>query len=40
MSSEWPAVRLGDHVDSCLGKMLDAKKMSVNRGKSLKELWG
>jgi type I restriction enzyme S subunit len=26
MSSEWPVVRLGDHVDSCLGKMLDAKK--------------
>ena len=26
MSSEWPLVRLGDHVDSCLGKMLDAKK--------------
>ncbi|WP_448254696.1 restriction endonuclease subunit S [Ottowia oryzae] len=26
MSSEWPFVRLGDHVDSCLGKMLDAKK--------------
>ncbi|MBT9474378.1 restriction endonuclease subunit S [Polaromonas sp.] len=26
MSSEWPPVRLGDHVDSCLGKMLDAKK--------------
>ena len=26
MSSEWPAVRLGDHVNSCLGKMLDAKK--------------
>lgn len=26
MSSEWPTVRLGDHVDSCLGKMLDAKK--------------
>ncbi|WP_322996218.1 restriction endonuclease subunit S [Castellaniella sp.] len=26
MSSELPVVRLGDHVDSCLGKMLDAKK--------------
>lgn len=26
MSSEWPLVRLGDYVDSCLGKMLDAKK--------------
>lgn len=26
MSSEWPKVRLGDHVDSCLGKMLDVKK--------------
>ena len=26
MSSEWPKVRLGDHVDACLGKMLDAKK--------------
>jgi len=26
MSSEWPLVRLGEHVDSCLGKMLDAKK--------------
>lgn len=26
MSSEWPMVRLGDHVDACLGKMLDAKK--------------
>jgi type I restriction enzyme S subunit len=26
MSFEWPVVRLGDHVDSCLGKMLDAKK--------------
>lgn len=26
MSSEWPTVRLGDHVDACLGKMLDAKK--------------
>ncbi len=25
----WPTVRLGDHVDSCLGKMLDQKK---NRG--------
>lgn len=29
MSSEWPKVRLGDHVEACLGKMLDAKK---NRG--------
>ena len=26
MSSGWLLVRLGDHVDSCLGKMLDAKK--------------
>jgi type I restriction enzyme, S subunit len=26
MSSDWPTVRLGDHVDACLGKMLDAKK--------------
>lgn len=26
MSSEWPTVRLGDHIESCLGKMLDAKK--------------
>ena len=26
MSSDWPQVRLGDHIDSCLGKMLDAKK--------------
>lgn len=26
MSSEWPLVRLADHVESCLGKMLDAKK--------------
>lgn len=26
MRSEWPLVRLGDHVDACLGKMLDAKK--------------
>jgi type I restriction enzyme S subunit len=26
MSSEWPIVRLSDHVDACLGKMLDAKK--------------
>ncbi|MEQ9530826.1 MAG: restriction endonuclease subunit S [Haliea sp.] len=26
MSVEWPTVRLGDHVDSCLGKMLDKKK--------------
>ena len=26
MSSNWQRVRLGDHVDSCLGKMLDAKK--------------
>jgi type I restriction enzyme S subunit len=29
MRSEWPLVRLADHVESCLGKMLDAKK---NRG--------
>ncbi len=26
MGFEWPLVRLGDHVDACLGKMLDAKK--------------
>jgi type I restriction enzyme S subunit len=26
MSAEWSVVRLGDHVDACLGKMLDAKK--------------
>lgn len=26
MSSEWPSVRLGDYIDSSLGKMLDAKK--------------
>lgn len=26
MSSNWPMVRLGDYVDSCLGKMLDKKK--------------
>lgn len=26
MASEWPTVRLGDHVDSSLGKMLDANK--------------
>jgi type I restriction enzyme, S subunit len=26
MSSEWPTARLGEHVDACLGKMLDAKK--------------
>ncbi len=26
MSSEWPLVCLGNYVDSCLGKMLDAKK--------------
>lgn len=30
MSFEWPIVRLGDHVEACLGKMLDAKK---NRGR-------
>lgn len=29
MQSEWPQVRLGDYVDSCLGKMLDKEK---NRG--------
>ncbi|KPQ32682.1 MAG: type I restriction enzyme, S subunit [Phormidesmis priestleyi Ana] len=29
MGSEWPKVRLGDCVDSCLGKMLDKEK---NRG--------
>ena len=28
-SSGWPVVRLGDHADFCLGKMLDSKK---NRG--------
>ncbi|MBU6257882.1 MAG: restriction endonuclease subunit S [Burkholderiales bacterium] len=26
MRSEWPTVRLGDHVNACLGKMLDAQK--------------
>ena len=26
MGSEWPTVRLGDHVDACLGKMLDKNK--------------
>ncbi|RHW57309.1 restriction endonuclease subunit S, partial [Cronobacter sakazakii] len=26
MSSEWKQVRLGDFIDSCLGKMLDQKK--------------
>ena len=26
MASEWPLIRLGDYVESCLGKMLDAKK--------------
>lgn len=26
MSVEWQMVRLSDHVDACLGKMLDAKK--------------
>lgn len=26
MSADWPVVRLGDHVDSSLGKMLDKKK--------------
>ncbi len=26
MSSEWQRVRLGEHVDACLGKMLDARK--------------
>ena len=30
MKSDWPTVRLGDHVDACLGKMLDAAK---NKGK-------
>lgn len=29
MQSEWPQVRLGNYVDSCLGKMLDKEK---NRG--------
>ncbi|EOX4439382.1 restriction endonuclease subunit S [Vibrio alginolyticus] len=26
MSFDWPEVRLGDYIDSCLGKMLDKKK--------------
>ena len=26
MSANWPVVRLGDHIDSSLGKMLDKKK--------------
>ncbi|MEX8505264.1 restriction endonuclease subunit S [Leptothrix ochracea] len=26
LNSGWPVVRLGNHVDACLGKMLDAKK--------------
>lgn len=26
MSSDWPVIRLGDHIDACLGKMLDKKK--------------
>ncbi|WP_322406335.1 restriction endonuclease subunit S [Idiomarina sp. PL1-037] len=26
MGCDWPVVRLGDHVNSCLGKMLDKKK--------------
>lgn len=26
MASEWKTVRLGDHVDACLGKMLDKNK--------------
>jgi type I restriction enzyme, S subunit len=30
--AEWPKVRLGEHVDACLGKMLDAKK---NKGSFL-----
>lgn len=30
MSSEWLTIRLGDHVDACLGKMLDAKKNKGN----------
>lgn len=30
MASDHPVVRLGDYVDACLGKMLDAQK---NRGK-------
>lgn len=29
MGSDYPVVRLGDHVEACLGKMLDAQK---NRG--------
>ena len=28
-AEDWPIVRLGDHVDTCLGKMLDKRK---NRG--------
>ncbi|WP_313487980.1 restriction endonuclease subunit S [Pseudescherichia sp.] len=30
MSSEWKQVRLGDFIDSCLGKMLDQKKNKGN----------
>jgi type I restriction enzyme S subunit len=30
MSCNWPVVRLGDHIDSCLGKMLDQKKNKGN----------
>lgn len=26
MTSEWEVARLGDYIDSCLGKMLDSKK--------------
>jgi type I restriction enzyme S subunit len=26
MGSDWPKVRLGDHIETCLGKMLDKKK--------------
>lgn len=26
MTCDWPIVRLGDYIDSCLGKMLDKKK--------------
>ena len=26
MGTDWPKVRLGDHIETCLGKMLDKKK--------------
>ncbi|MCY3793236.1 MAG: restriction endonuclease subunit S [Gammaproteobacteria bacterium] len=32
LNAKWRTVRLGDHIDSCLGKMLDKKK---NRGELL-----